>query len=116
MVVFIWIALSVVVGIAGSARGRSGFGWFLIALIFSPLIGLIAVLVLPNLKIEQKAKADFDQLLKTHVKCPDCAELVKAEASVCKHCGCKLIPQKVDLKPASYNVAKELGKRFSAKK
>jgi len=29
----------------------------------------------------------------THVKCPDCRELVLKEASVCKHCGCKLIPQ-----------------------
>lgn len=29
----------------------------------------------------------------THVKCPDCAELVKREAKVCKHCGCRLIPQ-----------------------
>jgi len=29
----------------------------------------------------------------THVKCPDCAELVRREARVCKHCGCRLIPQ-----------------------
>jgi hypothetical protein len=29
----------------------------------------------------------------THVKCPDCAELVLKEARVCKHCGCKLVPQ-----------------------
>jgi hypothetical protein len=29
----------------------------------------------------------------THVKCPDCAELVLKEARVCKHCGCKLAPQ-----------------------
>lgn len=29
----------------------------------------------------------------THVKCPDCAELVKREARVCRHCGCKLVPQ-----------------------
>lgn len=28
----------------------------------------------------------------THVKCPDCAELILKEAKVCKHCGCKLIP------------------------
>ena len=27
------------------------------------------------------------------VKCPDCAELVKREAKVCKHCGAKLTPQ-----------------------
>jgi heme/copper-type cytochrome/quinol oxidase subunit 2 len=29
----------------------------------------------------------------THVKCPDCAELVLKEARVCKHCGCRLQPQ-----------------------
>ena len=29
----------------------------------------------------------------THVKCPDCAELILREAKVCKHCGCKLRPQ-----------------------
>lgn len=29
----------------------------------------------------------------THVKCPDCAELVLKEAKVCKHCGCRLAPQ-----------------------
>ncbi len=29
----------------------------------------------------------------THVKCPDCAELVRREARICKHCGCKLISQ-----------------------
>lgn len=29
----------------------------------------------------------------THVKCPDCAELVRREARKCKHCGCALIPQ-----------------------
>jgi len=29
----------------------------------------------------------------THIKCPECAELVKREAKVCKHCGCRLVPQ-----------------------
>lgn len=29
----------------------------------------------------------------THVKCPDCRELVRADANVCKHCRCKLVPQ-----------------------
>lgn len=29
----------------------------------------------------------------THVKCPDCRELVFKDAIKCKHCGCKLIPQ-----------------------
>ena len=29
----------------------------------------------------------------THVRCPDCRELVLKEARVCKHCDCKLVPQ-----------------------
>lgn len=29
----------------------------------------------------------------THVKCPDCRELVLRDARKCKHCGCALIPQ-----------------------
>jgi hypothetical protein len=29
----------------------------------------------------------------THVKCPDCAELVLRQAKVCKHCRCRLVPQ-----------------------
>ena len=29
----------------------------------------------------------------THVKCPDCRELILKESCKCKHCGCTLIPQ-----------------------
>lgn len=29
----------------------------------------------------------------SHVKCPDCRELVLRDAKKCKHCGCNLIPQ-----------------------
>jgi hypothetical protein len=29
----------------------------------------------------------------THVKCPDCRELVLKDARKCKHCGCNLMPQ-----------------------
>jgi hypothetical protein len=28
----------------------------------------------------------------THVRCPDCKELVLKQARVCKHCGCRLVP------------------------
>jgi hypothetical protein len=30
----------------------------------------------------------------THVKCPDCKGLVRKEASKCRHCGCRLTPQR----------------------
>lgn len=29
----------------------------------------------------------------THIKCPDCKELVLKDARKCKHCGCTLDPQ-----------------------
>ena len=29
----------------------------------------------------------------THVRCPECRELIFKEASVCRYCGCKLVPQ-----------------------
>lgn len=29
----------------------------------------------------------------THIKCPDCKELIVKEAAVCKHCGCRLISE-----------------------
>lgn len=29
----------------------------------------------------------------THVRCPDCAELVRSEARLCPHCRCRLVPQ-----------------------
>lgn len=35
----------------------------------------------------------------THVKCPDCKELVHKDAGVCKHCGCKLVPASEQPRP-----------------
>ncbi len=48
-VILFWFGFSVVVGIAASNRGRSGFGWFLLSLLISPLLSLILVLVMKDL-------------------------------------------------------------------
>ena len=45
----LWIALSSVVGLAASTRGRDGGGWFVLALVISPLIAGLLVLALPAL-------------------------------------------------------------------
>lgn len=29
----------------------------------------------------------------THVRCPECRELVRKDASICRHCRCRLTPQ-----------------------
>lgn len=50
--------------------------------ILSAIIGLV-------IDYYNNSKPNFD----THVKCPDCRELVLKDARKCKHCGCSLIPQ-----------------------
>lgn len=91
-IVLIWFVGAIAVGVGASSRGRSGFGWFILSLLISPLLTLILLLVMPNLAEKAAAEATKPNA-DTHVKCPDCAELVLKEAKVCKHCGCKLVPQ-----------------------
>ena len=43
-----WVAFAVIVGVVASARGRVGYGWFLLALVISPLIVGPLVLALPR--------------------------------------------------------------------
>lgn len=91
--VFFWLVFSIVVGVAANSRGRSGVGWFLFSLILSPLLGLILVLVLPRQSAETQ-DADEEVAPKfADVRCPDCRELVRADARKCKHCGSALVPK-----------------------
>jgi len=85
-----WFILSILVGVYASSKGRSGIGYFFISLILSPLIGfIIALVVKPTMREGSKLR-----------KCPFCAEDIKAEAIVCKHCG-------KDVEPLIKKVIKE---------
>lgn len=87
MVIVMWLVFAILVGVYASSKGRSGFGFFLIAIILSPLIGLIiALVVAPNNKVIDDKALDSGDMK----KCPHCAELVKAEAKICKHCQSEL--------------------------
>ena len=52
-----------------------------------PAIALLVVAVMPAIKAETAAPTP-----ETHVRCPDCKELVRKDARVCEHCQCKLPP------------------------
>lgn len=85
-VVIAIIVMAVATSVIAQIKGRSGIGWFIMSLI-GPIVALFAVVIMPKVTSESTGPRP-----ETHVKCPDCQELVLKEARVCKHCGCKLIP------------------------
>ncbi|MFH0882576.1 MAG: zinc ribbon domain-containing protein [bacterium] len=115
--VIIWLLFGIVSAVAASSKGRSGCGWFILGVLLGPF-GLILVLVLPNLKKQEKeGRQEVEQ--SRRVSCPYCAELILPEAKVCYYCGKELkdnwyVPPK--LKPSlAYDVGKYVTKRFDAK-
>lgn len=96
-IVLFWLLFSIVVGVAASSRGRSGFGWFLLSVIISPVLALILVLVMPRRDQTAVLRAPSGEAIsdKTHVRCPDCKELIRADASKCRYCGAALVPKQV---------------------
>lgn len=94
--IFFWLFFAILVAMLAGKRGRSGFGWFLLSAIISPLLAVLLLLVLDNLSATATAKAGDAPTPQTHVRCPECRELVRADARKCKHCGTALVPQTIE--------------------
>ena len=91
----LWVALCFVIAFWAHSKGRFAFGWFIISLMLSPLIGGLIVAALPK---AGKAALPKDEsgtpiTAESHIRCPDCRELVRKDARKCKHCGAALVPQ-----------------------
>jgi len=84
-VVIVWSVLALLVAVfAQKYRGRTFFGFFFLALLFSPIIAfLIAALLSPNESYIAEARGNK--------KCPFCAEWIRGGANVCRFCGRELL-------------------------
>lgn len=83
MWVIIYLPLCVAVGVFASKKGRNGYGFFWLAVFFSPLLGFIFALVADT----DQRSLDRDKLFEgDHKKCGFCAEIIKIEARACKFC------------------------------
>lgn len=83
-----WVAFSVAVAVWAGKKGRSAGGWFFAALLASPILAAVFLALADDLTPEAQEKR-YSHL--THVRCPDCRELVRKDARKCKHCGTTLI-------------------------
>src|SRR5262252_5829703 len=82
-----WLAFAILGAIIAGAKGRNAIGFFFLGLFLSPLLSIIAALVVkPNQKyLEGEALWKGDAR-----KCPFCAELIRPEAKVCRYCSREL--------------------------
>lgn len=66
MLFIIVIVFDILVGVLAASRGRNGIGFFLLALLISPLIALIVVLCSRNYAKEDREKAEKDEAERRH--------------------------------------------------
>lgn len=83
----VWVGCAVLCWIVANSKARLAGIWFILGIFLGPL-ALLAVGTMPSVARNPDAPNP-----KTHIRCPDCREFVLKQANVCKHCGCKLVPQ-----------------------
>jgi len=85
---FSGITSGILAAVIAQLKNYSGPPWFVLGFFFPVVAPIIIIFFRKTLTAENAPPTP-----ETHVKCPDCKELVRKEASKCKHCGCKLVPQ-----------------------
>lgn len=82
-----WFFLSFVVAYLAKEKGRSGFGFFVLSIIFSPLMGSLLAILAGENKQKMEAAMMYEGVLEP---CPQCMGAVNKVATKCRHCGSEI--------------------------
>lgn len=103
------VVFAVLSAIVASDKNRSAAGWGILGFLFS-LFGFITAIAVSEVEEAQSARKKPSSTKEDHLpsptqefdpeehekKCPDCAEYIKLEARVCKHCGHEFSDEEVE--------------------
>jgi len=103
------VILAIIVGFVANGMGHSGFGFFILSLIISPILALLILLVIgknkdvieererPNIEIGKIGEISIGKI------CPYCANEIKKQAIVCQYCHRDLPKQEEIIKSVKKN-------------
>ena len=81
-ILFFAAILGIVVGMIAKSKGRDFFTWWL----YGTLIFIVAIVHVLIIK-PSEGHVEREALSSGGKKCPQCAEIVKEQAKVCRFCG-----------------------------
>jgi hypothetical protein len=94
--------LACIPALIAKSKGRDFALWGLYGFLIFPVALIHSLAISPSIEgLEQQALESGNR------KCPSCAEMVKFEARICKHCGSDLEPYVAEVEPDAPTAAEK---------
>jgi hypothetical protein len=100
LILLIWILCGICSVPIARSRGRRTPGWGIVGFLLGP-IGVALAYMMPPVQEELELDALASGEMK---KCPECAELVRREATKCRFCGAELPVRPTPPRPRKFNL------------